>query len=869
MNLTLHQFRKDLRQFRGLMVAWWGVLAVDLAGLLGGLGEPRFGLGGRLDPLSRWMADLVPLVVVLMPWLLASLVVLTDSIGRTTGFLATRPLPRRDLCLGKLLFLGLGLVVPVGFHEFTWLLTRGVPGGLLVQGVIERVAYAGLGVLVAAGLASVWSGTTAWVIGLALALLGAGVVGLGWVLIPVGWAKLVGTPDPVFADPTLIQVLAGLGVFAVLSLALAVGVAAWRWGDAGRRWGILLAGGLSVVAALVLPGDAIGPRGEDPAMARRVITPDTVEVPLPRLGIAPLGGGGAAGEERWFGVGLSPRLAADVDGVSVTWWCDGGSWESEDGTTVPLVRGRGRPPVLQPRFLASNMELEAMARDLATDSVWFRGAVYGRRGDTADHVDAGRLALPETALASGAPTRLRLRLGGHVYRWQRVAEMPLTAGASSRGSGEDWTVVKVEGGDGGNLSLALRGRRVALGLTGTSRWYSDGVWPSDRYEFVVHRPGRGEAYLPFSRATVLERAGHSTCRDAYVSVFYPPASSGEETFDGAADSPGPVLVIYRRDYQGSAAVAWDSPSFRWSGADVASSFPVLNRTPLAVAEARRRLERLPAPATEASRDAVGQYVLEVVDLLEAVQGTEGGFEAMAADRLAGWVPAHLDLFLEGAAVLPDPGCRLLRRAMAEGMEGDQRHRLVETLPRVPELAEVVMARGWEEEAAPALRSLLHRPGRLPDGALRALAGLDDPATYDRLLEELEVSADPGLYRVLRERPGIEAGLEQTVRRVWNGRPLRRPQVMSSELEIALLHGIPEALGLLLEDPGDGPPPDPGIQGMTMSLLREVIATDGLAPAERHDDETFRRWLAAHRGEAFTFDRARRQFVRSTTSEEVP
>src|ERR1700733_13251577 len=110
MNLALHQFWKDVRQFRIALAVWFGLLALDLAVNLGWVGQVVYSPDRGFDHAAHTWTGLLPKVIWVFIAVLPSLVVLTDSPARREGFLATRPLPKGDWLLAKILFV-LALVV--------------------------------------------------------------------------------------------------------------------------------------------------------------------------------------------------------------------------------------------------------------------------------------------------------------------------------------------------------------------------------------------------------------------------------------------------------------------------------------------------------------------------------------------------------------------------------------------------------------------------------------------------------------------------------------------------------------------------------------------------------------------------------------
>jgi hypothetical protein len=68
----------------------------------------------------------------------------------------------------------------------------------------------------------------------------------------------------------------------------------------------------------------------------------------------------------------------------------------------------------------------------------------------------------------------------------------------------------------------------------------------------------------------------------------------------------------------------------------------------------------------------------------------------------------------------------------------------------------------------------------------AIALLEDPSTYPQLLDFLERSRSFGIYRVLRELPGIDEALDEAI---WNITRSLSPSVELSRLRPGLIYGV--------------------------------------------------------------------------------
>ena len=103
---------------------------------------------------------------------LPSLVVLTDSPARHEGFLATRPLPKRDWFLAKLLFIVLLVIAPWTLQEVIHLAGSGAPGWVVTRGALERLMFTVPLALSFAAFAALWAGYARWARAAAIIIFG-------------------------------------------------------------------------------------------------------------------------------------------------------------------------------------------------------------------------------------------------------------------------------------------------------------------------------------------------------------------------------------------------------------------------------------------------------------------------------------------------------------------------------------------------------------------------------------------------------------------------------------------------------------------------------------------------------------------------
>lgn len=200
--------------------------------------------------------------------------------------------------------------------------------------------------------------------------------------------------------------------------------------------------------------------------------------------------------------------------------------------------------------------------------------------------------------------------------------------------------------------------------------------------------------------------------------------------------------------------------------------------------------RRPSPET-ATDEEFGHW-------LQLVLASGTMYEWMSAE-FSSWVPTKLNIILRAWS---HPYWYPLTRAIAASVPENQKNQIIDKLRDYPDLVEVLERRGWLDDARELLLSLyetnkIRKPEHLP-----AIASLNEPSTYERLIASVEANGGANLYNVLRQKPGIEPKLSAAVlnfyRRVQIGdsTPTRKatyedsPKLMN--LKVPLSHGLADA-----------------------------------------------------------------------------
>ena len=328
------------------------------------------------------------------------------------------------------------------------------------------------------------------------------------------------------------------------------------------------------------------------------------------------------------------------------------------------------------------------------------------------------------------------------------------------------------------------------------------------------------------------------------------------------------LVVFEKSWLGSVPEPWQSAAFKLD--EKIQPFFTGNRVnsePMPQAEFNRRMAALPVPAPEASRHEVSLYLLEFLRLVDARRYPLQTSDPLTA-QLARFVPTQLPLLLDGLPAMDSAAKQTVLHAIQLGVTDGQKPDLIAALSREPELASVLLARDWVEDARPEIYGLVKLSRRLPSDALRAIAWFHDPQTYPRLLEAFEAEPSVSLDDLLRPLPGLAPELDAIAARSWREEKLvlREPggQMFGEMFNLAMRRGDVSALQRvyqMLDDPGDSRLN----YALNMGIpLPDTIQMPGLRPEDRQDYNVVFAWMRKHRPEDFVFSPARRQFVLKQT-----
>ena len=783
MNLTWHQFRKDVRQFRVLLLVWIVLLISSMAANLGWVGGVSHGLEQGADTTGIIWVGAQTAFVWALYFLLPATVVLADSPARREGFLRTRPLPGRDLLRAKVWFIGMLIVLPAVLQEVAYLTLSGLSPGQVVRGAAERLLFALPLVAISAAFASLWPGFARWSRALGIILVSIYLPLIIWSLLRVA----LNQTDELFSGssaPAESRALAALYALSAALLVLAILHARRDWNAPARWVGVAVC---ILVFGLVnqwWPVDFFPRQPSDPAAAQAVVQRFPLNAPLQSLSLRQMFD--QHGDDRLdFAVQLIPRTNPAV-------FPDVIEWSGQDSKLVNAVGQSftpARPPASaswQYYWVPPARYLKAWSRLLPSEALFRLGQSMNPPGDA---TDLGLFKLDPHAAWLGEPAAFSARLQAEVYRWSQVADFPLARPTSLTDADGTWKFFgwHPDGPIPDRQHVLLQRSQLNFTTTADERATGFQNSPAERYGFVLYSPARNLALVPESSYSIAtSRATATALAQYWLDLEFTTQSGDGWQHFSAAEIADCHLFVFQKTWLGDVPVDWQSPRVVIRDSlDTPVAGSVNNQNGLSPEEVRRRLAAIPLPDPSASRQAAGHYLLQVVPIINASQfGQPLGDAAVA--RLAALAPDHLDVLLDALPVVPEPAHRAVLQAITQGAMETQKNLVIAALPADPDLMPVILQRGWVADARGAIHQLMAGGKPLSYATIQAIISLQDPATYPRLLAEFTAHPSPEVYDLIRRLPGLAAPLAGVLAADWaNQDPVITIQPGMSGLDLGL------------------------------------------------------------------------------------
>jgi len=168
-------------------------------------------------------------------------------------------------------------------------------------------------------------------------------------------------------------------------------------------------------------------------------------------------------------------------------------------------------------------------------------------------------------------------------------------------------------------------------------------------------------------------------------------------------------------------------------------------------------------------------------------------------------PEHVDVLVRAAGWTPMAGIHIVP-AIDRLAQPEHKDLILDALPRVPELVQVVLDQGWLEDARETLvAGLRHHPDYLPTEWVEAVAFFRDPHTYDELKHYFVHGANRAYtYRAIKDLPDIE--LSGAVAEAWRRSSLGEWEAISMA-PVAMEYGQLDALAYAVRTLTDPSPSD--------------------------------------------------------------
>jgi len=191
----------------------------------------------------------------------------------------------------------------------------------------------------------------------------------------------------------------------------------------------------------------------------------------------------------------------------------------------------------------------------------------------------------------------------------------------------------------------------------------------------------------------------------------------------------------------------------------------------------------------------------------------------------------------------------LREVLERLARPEHKELVLEALPEIEALVEVVIDNNWLEDARETLIERVRaRPDYLPIKWVKAVASFKDPETYDDLVEYFVFCNMPSMvHPVLKEIPELE--LDEAVERAWQRAKFGHTGMVTMMVPIAIEYGYPDALEQAVRDIDE-------TSGIRVFNARDLVLkfTDA-----RGSNEEIRKWYEENK-DRLVFDPDRRRFV---------
>ena len=784
MNLVLHHFGKEFRYLRLRWMAFLALLAFELAVNLEWLLPMRAGV-----PQAAWLAYLP--AVVMLAGLSLLLSCPEDRPGSDRCFISTRPLSARDYWIARVMTWLLLIVLPVVLQNGLYLALSGRPLADVLRGMAERFSFAAGFSAWLLPMFALWQRRELWKTLLILAL----TLFLASKLLDVIAAENL--PFSPSYDQTWPGLVAGWSLFAFL-----IAVLAWR--HLRRAWTFRLRLLMSVLAAVVSLYTARfwvwmtpGIRAQNEALVRELAPKLKVDLDL--------------GDARFdsFEHGFSIEgIEADTGhaGVHVDMILANSEIEQNGRrftrATDDPERQRFRSSYFKPQKQVYRGD--ANLRDLFPRGTLFvsslRFPLWSRDGDTQNLA-----TFAEPYPSAEEPLSIQSHFSMDWYQRDVALDLPVVAGAQGECHDERWRILSVKPA-GASQPGALT---ICLHIETRSHWDAE-----NGFATLLHSPDHRMVWLDAPQSTFLgERSSHTGWHHQQVETTWPHILKHADGGETGVEVSKLRLVLLRSRFLGRSEWSWQSPSLRladfpsnWGDRVQWNEERVLYRG----REAKffqERIATLKAPTAQSTEKEARRYVY---DLFSAASVSRAVYTPSAHPSIVqAFQPLgrdHLPLMLELRSYSwPGWSNRPPNNQLAGFVTDEQRDALINRVIKHPRLADLVIGKGWAEQAKRLKPEILARD-HLPSDLEELLMAWNDDDSNERLFRELKRDrngyAGGHLDKKPELRPRVEAAIKAEFEKVF---PVIGTQ--NNDEYIAVRHaadfGSSEAFELCLRSLGMG------------------------------------------------------------------
>ena len=841
MKTIYHIFKKDSLQQRGGIFFFGLILFMrlinDLQAFQGdGLGPGLFGT------LTVYL--LIGAVIVLIS------AVMADPLGNHQAFYRTRPIRMREIVGAKVLFLLAWIVIPITVSETIYLASNSMPLEFILFAVLERVLFITLFCLVmGAGITSFPDAKTA----VRTVLLCIPVPFIGAMV----WNRLsqslaISSLSPSSTSPI------GLLLLGAFALVIFVSFANYAAKHPIRQ--------VTQVLPFLLVGFSFplfATSWQSGLGATEVINDDSAqptEAEIRRANIKVSAfDHGIDPEKVQIQVTTSPNTLYQP-GTVVEWNVSEMQLKDSQSKTRSNAFRRPSAHVFYRRLNSSHRgkEIEAIASHLPQNI----RLSHGSTGSWSNQPTAtGSISITRAPGIIDQPVSLNGSLRGRTFRWELVGEFPLQEDATLSSDQTSWRFLSTRQWRHNNaFDVRLVWKRPALKLSRDQDWKDHGSDILARHEFLLVQETDNIGFTPESSYQTPVVGLLSGCEKSQVTLQYRHTEHHNLKIPKLVPSRAKIMV-FEKVFEREIELPWEVSHLR-----LVNHFQSNHHNNLKPAERLlrhefvSRLEALGPVPLGKNRAVAGHYLYRVAKLVQARDQWIPPSDPLA-QKLAPLAQEHPLMFLDGLRNAHYRPAQMLESCLQQGLTEEQRKIVIERLPKQPQLADLVVARGWIEDARDAFRQLAHEHSRLPISAVQALVLLEEESVYPLLIADFQQNPTLGYYDALHTLPDLESELDRVVRKQWS----RRPRVFSHRTNqqelysIALRHGIREAMTEICQLLTWVPVDDFSYGYGISRAIQENVDLNEIPRNERNDTERVLTWVRQQDPASFQYDPGRRLF----------